>query len=98
MFGDSNWIPTHCDQQLGMYHEWFNQVGRDENLVIIEIGAGSAVPTVRFESENRLAQKGTALIRINPREPEGPVGTLSIGLGGLEALGRLAAEVERLEA
>jgi len=41
------------------------------SLVVIEIGAGLAVPTVRYTSESLVSGfvKG-CLVRINPREPE----------------------------
>jgi NAD-dependent SIR2 family protein deacetylase len=58
-------------------------------LVVVECGAGSAVPTVRAFGE-RLARSGAALVRINPREPEGPAGTIGLALGARQALQALA--------
>jgi hypothetical protein len=51
-------------------------------IAAIEIGAGKAIPTVRYVSEAMSAQ----LIRINPRDADGPEGTISLSLGSLEAL------------
>ena len=56
------------------------------NLVIIEIGAGTGVPTVRYECESQL---GT-LVRINPRDPQVSLGGISLPIGGLEALRQIA--------
>ncbi|MTD57928.1 SIR2 family NAD-dependent protein deacylase [Amycolatopsis pithecellobii] len=66
MFGDFDWVSTRSDDQRRAVHEWRR---RYPNLVVIELGAGTAVPTVRRYAE--LASAGTgALIRINPREPQ----------------------------
>ena len=54
-------------------------------LVIVEIGAGTAIPSVRHFCERMRRLNGT-LIRINPREPSGPSGTVSLAMGGAAAL------------
>ena len=65
-----------------------NWLRRVERLLVIEIGAGTDIPTVRLMSES----VGGRLIRINPREP-GLGGTQGISLpcGGLEALSGISA-------
>ena len=55
-------------------------------ISIIEIGAGTAVPSVRNLSAKLVQQKNATLIRINPREPKGLDGTISIARPGLETL------------
>ena len=62
---------------------------------MVEIGAGSAIPTVRMHSE-RLQRYGAVLVRINPRESAGPRGTLSLATGGAAALTALAERVDTL--
>ena len=62
-------------------------VRRQRKLVVIECGAGRAIPSVRNLS-NKFAAIGAPLVRINPREPGGPDGTISVPLwcaGGIEA-------------
>ncbi len=87
MFGDWDFLGGRAEAQARRYvHLRHEAAGRD--AVVVEIGAGTAVPTVRLQSE-RLAALGATLIRINPRAPEGPPGTLSLPLGGAEALGAL---------
>ena len=66
MFGDYDWVPHRSQAQLDELTSWRR---RNRDLVVIELGAGQAVPTVRRQSELASAVKG-ALIRINPREPE----------------------------
>ena len=85
MFGDGQWIGHHTDDQFERYRRWLNSVP-DSQQAIIEIGAGTAVPTVRYQSERIVQAKNANLIRINVRESEGPAGTLSIGESGLRAL------------
>ena len=58
-------------------------------LVVIELGAGTAVPSVRIQSESLVQRMKTRLIRINVREawvPEGQIGLACGALAGLTAL------------
>jgi NAD-dependent SIR2 family protein deacetylase len=80
MFGDSEWLEHRTEQQCGRYNAW-RRHNLGSRLVVIELGAGRAVPTVRIECESA----GGTLIRINPREPEVSDG-ISLPLGALEAL------------
>jgi len=62
----------------------------DYKLVIIEIGAGTAVPTVRLLSERVASSFDGTLIRINPRDFKVPSKRdISIPLGGLEGIKRI---------
>jgi len=88
MFGDSDWDPTRSDAQDERFGRWLGEIGR-RPTVVVEIGAGTGVPTVRRYSESVAHQTRGILIRINPREPHGPPGTLSLPLGGLEGLCRV---------
>ncbi|WP_372476612.1 SIR2 family NAD-dependent protein deacylase [Pseudonocardia terrae] len=67
MFGDWGWDPTRSGPVLQDLHEWLRAHRRE--LAVVEIGAGTAVPTVRREAELASAATG-ALIRINVREPQ----------------------------
>ena len=59
------------------------------NIVIIELGAGKDVPTVRNFSEEIQTQYNATLIRINPRDYDGNKETISISLGANEALEKI---------
>ena len=85
MFGDGQWIGDRTQDQTGRYNSWLSKIPKGE-IAVIEIGAGKAVPTVRYQSENLIRTKYAKLIRINPRESDGPDGTISIAAGGLETL------------
>ncbi|ATY15236.1 NAD-dependent protein deacetylase [Amycolatopsis sp. AA4] len=87
MFGDFDWVPDRSQEQLDELTAW-RRAHRD--LVVVELGAGQAVPTVRRYSELASAATG-ALIRINPREPQIRHGRgISIAAGALETLVKLA--------
>ena len=94
MFGDWGFLTDRSEAQAHRFNLWLDQ-HTSNRLVVIEIGAGNAVPTVRRQS-NRLVQAGARLIRINPREPHGPAGTLSMRMGGLEALTAIRNEFLQL--
>ena len=79
MFGDQEWLPERTVNQRAMFEQWRGGV---ERPVVIEIGAGTAIPTIRRFSE---AQR-CPLIRINRHDAEVPLGHISIQSGALEAL------------
>jgi hypothetical protein len=60
-------------------------------LVVVELGAGTALPTVREFSEEVAREFGGTLIRVNPREAEVPAGHFGLALGALEGLRQLDA-------
>jgi len=90
MFGDWSWRPERSRQQETALGEWLHLVkDREQKLVIIEIGAGRALPTVRRFSEGLSSTMGADLIRINPREPEVPGEGIALSGGALEILSQM---------
>lgn len=73
MFGDWDWLNQDAQTQETRLQRWLAKV---QHLVILEIGAGTALPAVRRFSE---FQDGF-LIRINPSEAELPTHRRGIGL------------------
>jgi NAD-dependent SIR2 family protein deacetylase len=61
MFNDWDWIETRAKRQRMRFEAWLLSV---ERLVVIELGAGRAIPTVRNMSE----RNGPRVIRINTDE------------------------------
>jgi NAD-dependent SIR2 family protein deacetylase len=83
MFGDGCWVPNRRQEQGNRYINWCaNQVDAGARVVAIEMGAGSAIPTVRFACE-RLAQ---TVIRINPRDCIVRPGDIALPMAALDAL------------
>ena len=97
MFGDDGWNPDRARRQLQHYRRWTEE-NRRRKIVAIELGAGTAVPTVRLESERLLHQWGSGLIRINPRESDAPPGSVSLPLGALTALQALEQRLQSFPA
>jgi NAD-dependent SIR2 family protein deacetylase len=85
MFGDFSWLSERTDRQ-GSSFSRFIYNHRDENLVVVEIGAGTGVPTIRRLSEQMGNQRNTTVVRINLREPYIQHPHISIPCTGLEAL------------
>lgn len=92
MFGDGHWQSQRTDRQHRRLHDWYQHCPGP--LVVIEIGAGTSIPSVRHHCEQVAAAHRGHLIRINPRESFGPAGTLSLPMGGLAALQAIAAAME----
>jgi hypothetical protein len=89
MFGDGAWRSERTDAQETRLGAWLERPSvrkAGKALVVIELGAGSAVPTVRRFSEAVARSLGGTLIRINPREPEVPLGAIGLSLGALDGL------------
>ncbi len=84
MFGDGYWLAGRSAQQEDRSQQWLDEANL-ERLVVIEMGAGDAIPTVRSQG-NRLERQGATLIRINPRDSYGSSKTISIPCGAKEAL------------
>eukprot|EP01130_Rhizamoeba_saxonica_P010593 TRINITY_DN4356_c0_g1_i2.p1 TRINITY_DN4356_c0_g1~~TRINITY_DN4356_c0_g1_i2.p1 ORF type:complete len:222 (-),score=28.45 TRINITY_DN4356_c0_g1_i2:89-754(-) len=90
MFGDSQYIEDYQEQK----YKYFDQIGQYNKVVVVEIGAGEAVPTVRYFGESVVQNNESyVLIRINPNDYEIPFTAnnrhVSIPLGGLEALQKI---------
>jgi NAD-dependent SIR2 family protein deacetylase len=85
MFGDWQWEEARTAAQQTRLHQWFHSVG-DARLVIVECGAGAAVPTVRWFCDGQAGRSNATLIRINPREPDVPEGHIGLALEARKAL------------
>ncbi|MCK4503008.1 MAG: NAD-dependent deacetylase [Desulfuromonadales bacterium] len=85
MFGDYSWISRRTAIQEENFDD-FLHLNAANKLVIIELGAGTSIPTIRNLS-NQLGQKQQAtVIRINPREPQIKAPHFSFAGGAIEIL------------
>ena len=93
MFGDWSWNSGRSQQQGERLAQWLSSiVERRMRLVIVEMGAGTAVATVRWQSEQVARRTGGTLIRINPRDTLIPAGPhVALALGAAEGLGAIHA-------
>ncbi|WP_309721252.1 Sir2 family NAD-dependent protein deacetylase [Armatimonas sp.] len=91
MFGDGSWVGAPYDASERRLWSWQRELqAAHAKVVVIELGAGRAIPTVRWLAEAWHGQ-GATLIRINPREANVPDGAISLRLGACEALEQLDA-------
>lgn len=92
MFEDWHWNPTRSQQQRTLLDRWLDSA---QAPLVLEIGAGRAVPTVRNFTQ-RMQQRGSRLIRINLHEANihNP-GDIELALGAREALEGIAVHLER---
>jgi hypothetical protein len=94
MFGDSGFAEARTDAQEQRMTRFLASLPREARVVVVEVGAGCAIPTVRYASENILDEFPNAqLLRINPLEADGPARTLSIAERGKAALLQLDAAI-----
>jgi NAD-dependent SIR2 family protein deacetylase len=85
MFGDWGWDPSRSEAQQRRLASWLKSLG-GARLVIIECGAGTAIPTVRLACQDAARRQGGKLIRINLRESQVPSGHVTLPMAALSAL------------
>ena len=85
MFGDGAWLPGRSSQQ-GRRFEAFLEEHGEERLAILELGAGTAVATIRWITERLGRTPGSTVVRVNPREADIRAPHLGIASGALDAI------------
>jgi NAD-dependent SIR2 family protein deacetylase len=86
MFGDWNWLSDRASIQEHRFDQFLVEHA-DSRIAVIEMGAGTEIPTIRAMSERiGWSLEHADVIRINPREPEIKPPHLSIRCGALEGL------------
>jgi len=93
MFGDYGWIGDRTARQQERFRQFLARQGGG-NIVVIELGAGTAIPTVRAASERIGALSGARVVRINPREPEISSPHISLPCGALEGLQGIEKQIK----
>ena len=80
MFNDWDWADGRTRMQSARFSRWRHKA---ERPVVIELGAGSAIPTVRSFGQSQECP----MIRINPTEWQVPRrGDIGIPAGALEGI------------
>jgi len=76
MFDDSSWIWKRNETQYNEFLKWKRNLKLQDNikLVVIEVGAGKDIPTIRNLSENIVQDFKGSLVRINLRDFDVPNG------------------------
>jgi NAD-dependent SIR2 family protein deacetylase len=82
MFEDGRWKETRASLQENAYNHWLSKIDKSK-VVAVEIGAGTAIPSVRIECSQ------FPVIRINPRDSDVKYdlsGSVGLRLDAKEAL------------
>jgi len=88
MFGDYGWEYARTDGQRERLVKWMDHIEEEGGkIAIIEIGAGTAVPTVRNTSDQIAKRFSVPVIRINTRESSGA--EIALAMGAVEALEKI---------
>lgn len=89
MFGDGEWLEQRAATQEARLAALLRQA---ERPLVIELGAGTAIPSVRRFSQQVVLRHGGRLVRINPREPQvADRRDVGLALGSAAALQAIAA-------
>ena len=87
MFDDWGWINTFTTIGKDWFDQWLKHL---ESFVILEIGAGTGVPTIR-----RIGRSlGMPLVRINPQSLDDADAEISLSCGALAGLRGIEKELE----
>jgi NAD-dependent SIR2 family protein deacetylase len=92
MFGDAHWDDRRQAMQEGRLRAHLAGVA-GPGLVVLEVGAGTAVPTVRWFGRSLVERAGARLVRINPYDHEVPAGQVAVRGGAAASLLALRAEL-----
>lgn len=90
MFGDWHWDEIHTDMQHSRMNAW---QARAKRPVVIDLGAGTAIPTVRRFGE----ELGCPMIRLNPTESVvGLRRDIGIPVGAMDGIVRITELLESM--
>jgi NAD-dependent SIR2 family protein deacetylase len=65
MFNDWHWLDSRTSVQQERYKNWLESI-KGKKVVIIEIGAGDAIATIRYQAQVLRRNHAQTLIQINP--------------------------------
>lgn len=90
MFADPAWLAKATREQELRYRQWLATV-RGRRLVVVELGAGTAIATIRGLGERLVGERErVTLLRVNPDAAESDEPVIPVRLGALEALRAIA--------
>ena len=93
MFGDPAWVEGRSNRQVAALKHWLDGADR---IVAVEVGAGTAIPSVRHFTHMLTIDHGARLVRINPREARVPTSRdVSLAAPALASLQAIDLELRR---
>jgi len=94
MFGDSNWLSQRSNEQEHRFNQFLLR-NNGKRLVIIEMGAGTAVPTIRHLTQTLGRKSGACAIRINLREAQISAPHIGLAHGALTTLNAMDQQLNQ---
>ncbi len=95
MFGDFNWDSSRSNNQNNQIREKIRHLRNiNSKPLIVELGAGTSIPTIRLTTESIAEQFGCQYYRINPRDFETNRNGISIPKGALKGINELLLQIE----
>ena len=85
MFNDWAWVDVVAREQQRRFDEWLASLS-GRRIVVIECGAGTAIPTIRRIGEQLAELALATLVRINPAAEDVGESALAVQLPALQAL------------
>lgn len=84
MFGDWGWNEQRAAAQEGRLQRLLSKA---ERPLVVELGAGTAIPSVRHFGQGVISRHNGRMVRINPREPQvASPSDVGLAAGAFEAL------------
>lgn len=93
MFGDFSWLADRTRRQERNFDEFLTD-NRNKRIVVVEMGAGTAIPTIRYLSERIGRSAHCTVVRINPREAQIGPPHLSLSFGALAGLQGISSALD----
>jgi len=93
MFGDYSWLYHRTSAQEERFQLFLQQTS-GQPLVVVEMGAGTSIPTIRSLSEQLGQRHGAKVIRINPREAQISGGHIALPCGSVAGLAGIEAQLQ----
>jgi NAD-dependent SIR2 family protein deacetylase len=92
MFDDASWNPGRAEAQEARLESWLRGLEQAHaSVAVMEIGAGTAIATVRYRSERIARRLDATLIRINPRQADVPDGGVRLPLNAAKGIRLICA-------
>lgn len=92
MFNDYYWQEDRTNAQEKRYQDWLDTL-KGKRVVVVEIGAGDAIPTIRYQARHLRQKYAHRLIQINPNPAK--YADMVIAEGALSALQKIKMQLDQ---
>ncbi len=93
MFNDYYWQEDRANAQEQRYQDWLDTL-KGKRVVVLEIGAGDAIPTIRYQARSVRQKYAHTLIQINPNPAK--YADIVIAEGALSAMQQIKMQLDQI--